>query len=113
METRPTTSWGLDQWSRYVFFFCFILFHSLCLAAPLKSSPPRHMYVYGRRVHPSPSPPQDGTRCAVFLKYRFTARKPVAAAFTLHFMGVRHRRSPSRRARFVMTPHRGAITTPP
>ncbi|KAH9081575.1 hypothetical protein EDB83DRAFT_2333592 [Lactarius deliciosus] len=33
--------------------FCFIL----CLAASLKSSPPRLMYVHGHRVHPSPSPP--------------------------------------------------------
>ncbi|KAH9047996.1 hypothetical protein EDB83DRAFT_1448993 [Lactarius deliciosus] len=108
-------------------FFCFILFISLCLAASLKSSPPRHMYVHGHRVHPSPYVRPWSPRPSIAIatpitapaalcssspnhyRYCLTARKPVAAVSTRHF--VRH--PVSRRARLVMTPHRGDIATPP
>ncbi|KAH9161355.1 hypothetical protein EDB89DRAFT_2030899 [Lactarius sanguifluus] len=64
------------------FFLVSFCFFSHYFAAPLKSSPPRHMQVHGRRVHPSPSPPhhgmQDpsrGTHCAV---------SPALTKFLLH-----------------------------
>ncbi|KAH9030988.1 hypothetical protein EDB85DRAFT_1387681 [Lactarius pseudohatsudake] len=117
----PDDELGLGPVIKICPFFCFILSVSLCLAAPLKSSPPRHMYVHGHRVHPSPLPPHYGTRCAVLLKslplplllYRTQA---CGRRVHLHFMGVRHRRYPvtARKTRHDATPlcHHNTATMP-
>ncbi|KAH9083567.1 hypothetical protein EDB83DRAFT_28175 [Lactarius deliciosus] len=97
------------------FFFVSFCFFSHCLAALLRSLPPHHMRVHGCHVNSSPSLLHHGVqdpsrimtpaapshqhlqevlavlRSSSPYRHRccFTARKPVAAASTLH-MGVRH-----------------------
>ncbi|KAH9073625.1 hypothetical protein EDB83DRAFT_2358893, partial [Lactarius deliciosus] len=108
----PLTNYSLKHPDLSFLFFVFCFF-SHCLAAPLGSSPPRHMQVHGRQVHPSPRYPimtcktrpdapaalshQHLQEVLAVLRssspyhyrYCFTTLKPVAAASTLH-MGVRH-----------------------
>ncbi|KAH9026992.1 hypothetical protein EDB85DRAFT_1893160 [Lactarius pseudohatsudake] len=100
MKTRLTTSWGLaqvwpgDQNTPNRLATC----ESIAAASTLRH---RHPVTACKTHHDIPA-----LRSSSPYRYRYcsTARKPVAAAFTLHYMGVRHPVT-ARKARHDATSH--------